>query len=402
MLNKIIIFIFIVFVSIVTFVFNNQVKVQDIDYAKLLEERSTKALKSTSTTPIKIGISFTKDENFITKNRDFKYGVELATKMINKDGLLDGRKIKLIYEDYPNDIEKAKKISSKFSKDLDIVASISNSDTNIAIPLSIDYEFSGLIFISTSATDPLFTRKSFKYIFRNIPDTISMANSLAGLSDNLNYENIVVLHSKSKYGNTLSNVFIQKSTELGMKIIYRTSFSDKDRIFKKVVSKISPSKNKDIDYDAIFIAGDIKSVLNLIVQLRESGIYAPIITGNNLDSNKLLELGDKANGVMLPTYFNLDILNFKTQEFIKTYKNEYNILPTSDSVDGFDSIRLLAEAIKKAKSTEPSDIAQSLKYMGNFHSISGDYSLNKKGDVVGKKVFFKKVINKKFKFLNVK
>jgi len=402
MLNKIIIIIFIAIASLVAFVYTNQVEVQSVNYAKILQERSLKALNSTSNTPIKIGISFTNDKSLGNKNRDFKYGIELATKIVNKDSLLDGRKIKLVYEKYPKDTEKAKDISRKFARDLDMVATISNSDTNIAIPISIDYEFSGLTFLSTSATDPLFTRESFKYIFRNIPDDVSMANSLAKLADTLQYENIVVLHSKSKYGNTLSNIFIQKGTELGMRMIYRTSFSDEDRIFKKVVSKISPSKNKDIDYDAIFIAGELDSVSDLIVQLRESGIYAPIITGDNLDSDKLLEIGDMANGVIVPTYFNLEILNFKTQEFIKTYKKEYGILPNSDSVEGFDSIILLSEAIKKAKSTEPSDISESLKYIGNFESISGNYSLNTKGDVVNKKIFFKKVINKKFKFLNVK
>ena len=402
MLNKIIITFFIIWIGAVVFFISNQVQVESTNYALLSKTRSETALASDSTMPIKVGVSFTNDENSEVKNIDFKNGIELAVNIINQDGLLNGRKIELIYDEYPNDIESAKEVSRDFSKNLDIVATISNSETNIAIPMSIDYEFSGLTFISTAATDPLFTRDSFNYIFRNVTDDIFMAKSLAKLADNLQYENMVVLHSKSKYGNTLSNVFIQKGTELGINMIYRTSFSDGDRIFKKVISKISPSKNKDIDYDAIFIAGDLSSVSNLIIQLRESGIYAPIITGHNLDNNKLLEIGDAANGVIVPTYFNLDILNFKTQEFIKIYKDKYNLLPSSHSVEGFDSISLLSEAIKKAKTTEPSDVSESLKYIGNFESISGDYSLNTKGDVVNKNIFFKKVINNRFKFLNIK
>lgn len=402
MLNKLIIFFFILGVVLVVFLLKNQVSVSSCDYSKASLQRFENALNTNTTTPIKVGITYTADKAFEVKNQDFKHGITLATNIINQNGLLNGRKIELVYKEYPDDVEEAKKVSREFAENPEIVASISNSNSNIIMGISIDYEFSTLPFIATSATDPLLTKETFKYIFRNIPDDILMAKELAKLADNLQYENIVVLHSKSKYGMLLSSVFIEKGTEFGMNILYRASFSESDRMFKKVVSKISPFENKEIDYDAIFLVGDFTSVSNLIIQLRESGIYAPIITTNILDTPEFLKLGKIANSVIVPTYFSLDILNFTTQEFIKLYQKEYNKLPNADAVEGYDAMMLLAQAITNAKSSVPSDISESLKFMDDFQSISGDYSLNTKGDVVDKKIFFKKVINEDFKFLHLK
>lgn len=385
---------------ILVYIFQERLFVQTLDHQTLLLEREKKATSATQKEPIKIGVSLSTKNNKADKN--FQQGVELAIKDINeKGGILGERKLKAIFKEDEATLEGARNVAIDFSKDTDIVAAITPNASNIVMTSSVTYEFSGIVFVATAITNPLFTRDDFQYVFQNVPNDILMGKKLSNLADFLNLQNVVVLHSKSRYGTTLANIFIENGINFGLNISYWTSFSDSDHSFRKIVSDISPIYHKELDYDAIFIAGLASNVPLLIKQLRENGIYAPIITGDNLDSPKLLEIGTFADATIVPTYFNSEILAIETQHFINHFKDTYGFLPNNAAVQGYDAIQLLADAMQTTGSTVPKDVAETLRYSGEHASVSGKYTLSNRGDIVDKDVFFKKVIDNKFRFFNV-
>jgi len=355
--------------------------------------------------PVKIGITYSYNKN--NPNLDginFVNGVKLAVNNINeRGGVLNNRKIELVFENDNFDMDQAKNIAEKFSRDTDIIAVISSSDSKSSVPVSITYQYSGVIFISTSSTNPLYTREAFKYIFRNIPDDKHMGKSISKLVDSLHYTNLIILHSEEEAPKTISDVFTQNWIPLSSKNhIFSTSFHTKDVSFHDVISKISPIVNKRVEYDAILLLGERDSVLKMISQLRNAGIYAPVITGNNLDTHELLDIGEAANNTIVPTYFSLDLIQQNTQDFINLYNKTNGALPAIDAAQGYDAIMLLENAISNSKSTVPSALSESLLYMTKHKSITGTYSLNHKGNVVHREIFFKRVVDGKFRFFDIK
>ena len=256
------------------------------------------------------------------------------------------------------------------------------------------------MFFSCFSTN--FTRESFKYIFRNTPDNILMDKKIANFAKFNNLKKIVVLNTRDAYSQSLTEAFIERALEYGLKIIYSNKFNPNEQNFNRILTDISPQTNKDINYDAIFIAGDDKDVPTFVKKARKYGIFAPILTGDWLDSQKILNAGKEMNGVIVSTIYNPAIKSKKMQQFIKEFKQKYNRIPDTWAVQGYDAIMLLAKAIEDTNSLDTKQIANKLKYMRNFKSIFGEYSLNTKGDVEDRDIFFKIVENGRFRYLSLK
>ncbi len=329
----------------------------------------------------------------------FREGVNLAVKELNKKKLL-GREVEVIFKDDKWEIEVAKDIANEFANDRDIVAVIAHDDIDLAIPASITYEYAGVVMIAPAVSSPNFTRVGFDYIFRNTPSDTVIGQKLADFAKFMNYRKIVILNSRDLYSKELTEIFKQRAIENELEVVYDNQFNKNERSFSEILINISPKINHSIDYDAIFVAGDEENVPSLIQKAREHGIFAPFLTGDMLDTSTILEAGDAMNGTIVATIYNNQLLNEKTQNFIDKFQKVYHISPDTWAAQGYDAVILLAHAIEKTKSLDPKMIANQLKYMSNFESIFGKYSLNTKGDVIDRDIYFKVVEDGNFKYLN--
>jgi len=371
---------------------------QSDDLSQLKQEKREYLINLPKEKAIKIGVTWP----FFLEEGDnyFKEGILFALKKLNKRKLL-GRDIEVVFKDDEWEVETATDIAKEFSNDKDIVAVIAHDDIDLATPASITYEYSGTIMISPAVSHPRFARMDFDYIFRNTPSDVVIGQKLADLAKSLNFKKVVVLNSKDLYSEGLSKVFSERAKENRITIPYNEKFDENEKNFFKILTNISPLSNKTIDYDAVFVAGSEENVVSLIQEARKKGIYAPFLTGDRLDSPKILSMGETADNTIVATIYNSELLYEKTQNFIDDFKEEYAIVPDTWAVQGYDAMMLLAKAIENVNSLDPMLIAKQLKYMSNFESIIGNYSLNEAGDTVDRDVYFKIVKNSQFKYMNV-
>ena len=362
----------------------------------LLKERREVNLRNLAKDkPIKIGVAWPFPPT--SSEDDFKNGILLAVKELGTTIL--GRKIEIVFRNDKWDRDVAVNIANEFAKDEDIVAVIAHDDVNIAIPASIIYEYAGIIMIAPAVSSPDFTRMNFNYIFENTPTDAIIGKSLAKFAKFMNFKRLIVLNSRDNYSESLTKSFTKEALVDGLKIIYNQKFNPTEREFPKIMADISPKINQQIDYDAIFVAGDVKSVPALIEKAREYGIFAPFITGDMLDSSEILEAEEAMNGTIVATIYNKNLIYKKTQDFIDNFKKLYGHTPDTWGAQGYDAIMLLTSAIKKVDSLNGKLIYEQLKYLHNYDSIFGKYSLNTKGDVVGRDIYFKVVKNSKFYYI---
>ena len=255
--------------------------------------------------------------------------------------------------------------------------------------------------ISPGATDPLFIRDEFKYIFRTIPNDIKMGKAMTKLAKIKNFQKVVVVHEQSKYARVIANTFIENALELGIEVVYKENFHPNEELFTNIITNISPITNYSIDYDAIVAIGSESAIPNLIKNSREKGIYAKFLTTDMLDIKNIEKSGDFMEDTIIATIFNPEILNIKTQNFIEKFKNRYDFDPDTWALQGYDALMLLAKAIEVGNSLNPIHIADNLRYIRNFDSIFGTYSMLSNGDIDGKEIYFKIIKNGKFKYLTL-
>ena len=118
-----------------------------------------------------------------------------------------------------------------------------------------------------------------------------------------------------------------------------------------------PSTATDIGYladvDLVFSPpGPLTQSLAIIHELRSAGIAAPVVGGDSYDSEALWQQHPDIDDVYFTThaYLGADSPDAAVQRFRLGYAEAYGIAPDAFAALGYDSARLLAEAIDMAGS----------------------------------------------------
>ena len=129
----------------------------------------------------------------------------------------------------------------------------------------------------------------------------------------------------------------------------------------------------------------------------------PIIGGDGLDSPQLFEIsGDEADGVIVGTYFHPAQPGKKVKPFNEAFHKKYGVMPDVWAAQAYDTLHLLASAMRKAKTCDPSQVAKILRTMDAFEGVTGQGTFDEHGNVVGKSIVTKVVRNRHFEYLELK
>lgn len=324
----------------------------------------------------------------------FDEGAIMAVAEINARGGIFGRKMRMVI--HSNVLQaKEHEIARTIAADLDVVAVIGHPISGTAIPVSLTYQKTGLLFISAGASNPKLTSHGFSNVFRNIPSDIETGKVLAEFSVAKGFRKMVVIDDESEYGRTLADIFAENAARVGIEILLRKSYYLWQTDFSFMIHDI-----KDRGGDAIFLGGEVPQAAEVIKQTREMGVNIPFIGGDGLDEPILWKIaGSAAEGTIVSTVFNPDDSDPNTMIFVKNFQDRYGIAPDTWAALGYDAIYLLDEAFIRARSTVPLVVASFLRFIEDRRSVMGSYSFTKNGDIIGKRFFFKVVRSGKFEYV---
>lgn len=202
----------------------------EADYVPV-EERASRAAESNNEIHIGIVSSLKVPSLFVQ-------GVTMAVEEVNARGGVLDRKLKTIVRDDYISLTKGQKIAAEFSKNPDIVAVIGHRYSGVAIPVSVTYEKSGILFLSPGATSPLFTQYGGDFVFRNIPANDIFAQHMAEFCYKHNFKRMAVIYERESVGRLLTELFKEDATDLGIKITSTKSYFRWQKDFRKILSEI--------------------------------------------------------------------------------------------------------------------------------------------------------------------
>jgi branched-chain amino acid transport system substrate-binding protein len=324
----------------------------------------------------------------------FDEGVMMAVEEINAQGGIFGRKMRMeIHSAVPE--EEEQEVARTIAADPNVVAVIGHPISDTAIPVSVTYQKTGLLFISAGATSPRLTSHGFPYVFRNIPSDIETGRALAQFSVAKGFAKMIVIDDEREYGKTLANIFVENAARAGIEIRLRKSYYPWQTDFSFMIDDI-----KDRGGDAIFLGGELPQAAEVIKQARAMGVKIPFIGGDGLDQPVLWEVaGSAAEGTIVSAVFDPYDSDPNTKIFAKNFQARYGVVPDTWAALGYDAVCVLDEAFRRAKSTVPLVVASFLRFIEDRHSVMGRYSFTRNGDITGKSFFFKVVRNRKFEYV---
>jgi branched-chain amino acid transport system substrate-binding protein len=324
-------------------------------------------------------------------------GIEMAVDEINEGGGVLGRKLRIIKEDDEGSISKGRIVAQGFADNPDMVAVIGHYDSYMSLPISIIYEYYGLLMLTATCTATELThREGFKHIFSIAPTDEAIARELAEFMKSRGYKRLMTYHVNDDYGRDLVNAFETRAAELDCVIVDRLSYDATcdEKYFRRDLEYWKRS----FVFDAILLAGRAPLAVSFIKQARRVGITVPIVCGDALDSPLLLQLGgEEAEGTIVATLHHAEELHGETRAFNTAFVKRYGKLPDAWASQGYDAVKLLAYAMQKAGSTVPDKVAKTISSIKNWSGVTGVHSYNGTGEVIGKEVDLEIVRNGKFK-----
>ncbi|MBP7840400.1 MAG: ABC transporter substrate-binding protein, partial [Acidaminococcaceae bacterium] len=187
----------------------------------------------------------------------------------------------------------------------------------------------------------------------------------------------MLVDNSSDYSKGLAEFFEAALKKEGGEIVSNEAYLQKDTDFKATLTKIK-SKGAEV----LYVPGYYEEVGKIVKQAREMGITVPIIGADGWDSPKLVEIASVSalNNTYFTNHYSVEDTSPKAQAFVDSYTKEYGQKPEALAVLGYDAVYVLADAIKRANSTDSAKIIEALADTKDFPAISGVTTINKTHD----------------------
>ena len=339
---------------------------------------------SSSSKEIKIGLLNEMTGGNATIGTAAANGAKLAIKEINANGGLLGKQIKAVVADNKSEPSEAANAMTKLLTQDRVVAVTGTFSSSNAIAAASVAEANKSPYLVAGATNPKVTvdektKTVKKYIYRVCfidPFQGTVAANFAAKDLKVKKAAMLVDNS-SDYSKGLAEFFEAALKKEGGEIVSNEAYLQKDTDFKATLTKIK-SKGAEV----LYVPGYYEEVGKIVKQAREMGITVPIIGADGWDSPKLVEIASVSalNNTYFTNHYSVEDTSPKAQAFVDSYTKEYGQKPEALAVLGYDAVYVLADAIKRANSTDSAKIIEALADTKDFPAISGVTTINKTHD----------------------
>lgn len=330
--------------------------------------------------------------------RTLRNGVEMAIDEINANGGVLGRQLRLKVADDQRSVEEGMVIAEQFSQEPSMVAVLAHLDTYVATQVAPSYMVNGLLMLSPGAMGLDLTRKGHDKVFRTYPSEAVVATALANHATESGYGRVAVYYSNDSSGHDLVHGFEQKARERGLTIVDRRSYNLVGTDHRLVFEEWRTMHR----FDAIFLAATLPSGVAVIEQMRKAGLNQPILGNTGLDGNELVSLGGAAvEGVVVPTVFQVEMPSAAAQAFTAAYSQRYETKPGASAAIGYDTVRVLAEAMRQSGSVEPQRVATALRQLSSWTGVTGPFEFDEQGELKPRPMVLKGVRGGKWTYMGL-
>ncbi len=305
-------------------------------------------------------------------------GTLLAVEELNAAGGVLGKQIKLMTEDTQSKPgEPATVVNKLISRDsaVAILGEVASSRSLEAAPIC---QQNKIPMISPSSTNPKVTETG-DYIFRVCFIDPFQGTVMANFaSQTLKAKKVAIFtDAKSDYSKGLAKFFKDKFEANGGTITSELDYNGGDKDFKAQLTTIRASSP-----DAVFVPGYYTDVALICIQAKQLGLDVPLLGGDGWESEKLTEIGKEAvEGNYFSTHYHPDVGSDMSKKFLASYQKRFNgKVPDALAANGYDSMMLLADAIKRAGGTDAAKLRDAIASTKDLTLVTGSITINAKRD----------------------
>ncbi len=322
---------------------------------------------------IKIGAPFNVTGALSSLDAPALNGAKLKAKEVNDAGGIDGKQIELVVYDTKTDPTVIASVASQLLNSDKVPVALGFTDSDSALALGPIFQQAGVPFVTPGATSPKLPDQVGTDMFLAcFGDNVQAASGAEFVRDKLNGKNVYLLRDNStEYTTLLAKYFDEAFTKGGGTIIARDDYKSGDKSFTAQITKLKALSDKP---DVLYVAAMPDDIGLVVKQMRQAGVTQPIVGGDGYDTPLLIQVGGAAsNDVYYSThaYMATDSTD-AIKKFYTDYKAAYGTDPENAfAALGYDTVGLIADAIKRAGSEDPAKIRDALATTKDYLGITG-------------------------------
>ncbi len=305
-------------------------------------------------------------------------GAKLAAEEINAAGGVLGKQIDLILRDSQYKMDVTAQIAQQFVEQDKVVAAVGFTDSDSVLAFGPIMEKAGIPFLTAGATSPKLPSQIGEDMFMACFGDNVQAAAGAEFANQMFGKTTYLLWDKGvEYTTLLGGYFKDRFTELGGTIVLEDQYDDNATDFSAQIAKVKALPNQP---DFYYISAMPYNIGTVVKQFRDAGLTGPIVGGDGYDDPSWIQsVGAASENVFFTTHAFNDPSNPSPayDKFFEAYKAKYGHEPENAfAALGYDSVYLMADAIKRAGSTDAAAIRNALGNTKDFPGITGKINLD--------------------------
>ena len=335
--------------------------------------------------PIRIGLSGPFTGGSSPMGVSMRDGIRLAAQEINAAGGVLGSQIRLVERDDEAKNERGAQVVQELINKEKVVAGLGIANTGVALASQRFYQEAKIPMLTSVSTGSLVTKQFLppqypdNYVFRiSASDGVQAAMIVDEATERRKLKKVAILADSTNYGQ-LGREDLERALEKkGLKPVAVEKFNIKDVDMTPQLLKAKAAGAEAVLTYAI--GPELAQIANGMVKL---GWKVPMVGSWTLSmSNFIDNAGPNGEGARMPQTFIQEPTTPKRKAFIEAYQKAYKVERIASPVSaaqGYDSMYLLAAAIKQAGSTDGVKIREALenlsaKVVGVIQTYDKPYS----------------------------
>ncbi len=322
------------------------------------------AARAAGSGAIKIGMIYNMTGAQASLDTPSANGAKLAAKEINAAGGVLGKQIELVAYDGKTDAATIGNAATQLAKTDKVVAMFGFSDSDMVMAAAPIAAKAGVVFVTSGATSPKLPDQVPDYLYLAcFGDNVQAAAGAEYAVNTLKAKTAYLLIDKGmEYTLLLGKYFKDRFVELGGQIVLEDTYQTGDKDFSAQITKLKGLKPMP---DILYIASGPDDVGTIVKQFRDAGVEEADHGRRRLrhPAARRRSRAKGAENVYFTTHslMDADLGTDAVKKFIADYQAEYKTPPENAFAGlGYDTVKLIADAIKRAGSADPKAIREAL------------------------------------------
>ena len=312
-----------------------------------------------------------------------KNGAQLAVDEINADGGIDGRELELLTEDDACDATTAVAAANKLVT-AGIVASVGGYCSGATLPTLPIFDEAGIPMVIPAANSNELVSQGLPGVFLINGTGTQQAEAAVTYAQKSGAATVAVIDDATSYSADLAKSFVEQGEAAGLTVAFKATVTPGESDYSSVATQLAKEQPDLVYWTGYYQEGGL-----IVRQATDAGYEGTFLVGDGSVDAKFAEIAGKGyTENVLGTFTQTPDMIEGAESWIADYEALAGGQPGPYSTQSYDAVRVVAEAIREAGTTDFDEVVAALEGLQDFDTFAGpltftdDHTLSGGGFVI--------------------